>query len=164
MVASVYAGWLLWEMYQPVRFEELQQVVSTQVAERESGEPVVLSFPEAEFSVPVQAGEVANGKWKLSYETAQFVEVPVASGSATIVYGHNYLRILGKLEQVRVGQPVEVASDSGGVKMYQIVSKEVIQPNDVARILPSQDSELVIYTCTGFLDSKRLVVHARFIE
>lgn len=163
-VAVVYAGWLLWEMYRPAQFEELNSVVVQAVLVQEQGLPVSVSFPEAGFSVPLQKGEIKDGKWKLSYDAAEFVDVPVASGSARIVYGHNYLRILGKLGHVKVGQRVEVGSDTGMVKTYKVTSKEVIEPNDIAKILPSQENELVIYTCTGFLDSKRLVIHAQLIK
>jgi LPXTG-site transpeptidase (sortase) family protein len=77
-----------------------------------------------------------------------------------IMYGHNRNEILGKLTQVRVGDEVVVETFAGDLKRYVVRNVVVVSPKDVSFLQSTSEEVLTIYTCTGFLDSKRLVVQA----
>jgi sortase (surface protein transpeptidase) len=88
------------------------------------------------------------------------VLLPMKPG-VRIIYGHNFPRVLGRLQEVRVGDVVEVVQSDGVVAMYEVTGKLEVYPEYTDSILPTDSETLVIYTCVGFLDSKRLMVRAK---
>jgi LPXTG-site transpeptidase (sortase) family protein len=159
--ATLYGVYLLWERYKPARFDELGSVHGAVElgADEDANKLVKLAFSNLDVTVPLVKGEVDDEVWSTSEEAASYITFD----QGTIIYGHNFPRILGSLQRVRVGDVVEVIDAAGEVKKYEVTSTKQVYPEYIDSILPSEDEPLVIYTCVGFLDTKRLVVRAKLV-
>lgn len=169
-IAFTYGCYLLWLRFAPARFAELSSVagVPFEIADSEASDSarlkaVQLLVEEREMQVPLITGSVdAEGNWKLSNDAGLVIQSAgaTASESGTIIYGHNFSRILGGLNKVQVGDEVELLLSDWSTEKYLVVDVAQVAPEDVISVVEGDERELVIYTCSGFLDSKRLVVRA----
>lgn len=85
--------------------------------------------------------------------------LPGTQGNS-IIYAHNWKNLFGPLVNVKTGQEVEVEYADGKKKKFVIRYTSVVNPNESTILSPSDDTRITLYTCTGFLDSKRFVAVA----
>jgi len=114
------------------------------------------------IDVPIVVGDYVDDTWTDSKTEAIYYAgsaTPLAGGN-TIVYAHNTANLFGKLKQVKVGDVVALRLSDGTIRQYQVKSTQVVDPSNVEPLQPSQTEKLTLYTCSGFLDSQRLVVVA----
>ena len=91
------------------------------------------------------------------------IELPVFGAKIvgnSILYGHNWNSLLGPLTKAKPGQKIEVLLSDGNIVNFVVDSTQIVSPNQASVLAESRDKRLTIYTCTGFLDSKRFVVSA----
>jgi len=67
---------------------------------------------------------------------------------------------LGNLEKAKSGQVIEIEFKNGEKKHFLIQRLATVWPDQKSVLYPSEDKRITLYTCTGFLDSKRFVVVA----
>lgn len=78
----------------------------------------------------------------------------------SVFYGHNWPRLLGNLSAAQVGQSIQVTY-LGAQYHYRISEITSVSPQTKLDLKKSEsESELILYTCIGFFDSKRLLVKA----
>lgn len=82
----------------------------------------------------------------------------------TVIYGHNYTSLLGNLTTAKLGDSIELDLSTGEKITYVISNKYSVTPDQTHILNPTSDSRLTLFTCSGFLDSKRLVVIAKQIS
>lgn len=114
-----------------------------------------IRIPDASVEVNLLTGGKYNDKWLVSRNKALYW----IQGQTTVVYGHNTKDIFGKLKNINAGAQVEMAGQSGELKNYKVYSLEEVGPSDV-RVLDDSEAELILITCTGWRDEKRLVIKA----
>lgn len=123
--------------------------------------PLHISIGET-IRLPVIEAGVVDGKWLIAEDKANHVwnsANPTDKGNI-IIYAHNTPPLFGTLENVAIGEYVHVVTSDGVDHQYQIISKEVVSPAYTTPLQPTSAETLTIYTCTGFLDSQRLVIRA----
>lgn len=128
--------------------------------------PVEIIIPSLSLDLKVDPGVIMDGVWQISANNATFLTtsaIPGQNGN-TVIYGHNLKRILGSLPYLSIGQKITLKTVSGKILNYEVVSKEIVSPNRIDLVSPTNTEELTIYTCTGFADTKRVVVKAKPIE
>jgi len=111
---------------------------------------------------PVEWGVIAKGDWTISPDSITYLTTSARPGERgnIILYGHNKKKILAGLHNVVLGDLMEITSENGKTYAYLVSSIQTVDP-DAVSLLETDGKEMVtIYTCTGFLDSKRLVVQA----
>jgi len=81
----------------------------------------------------------------------------------SIFYGHNWTSLLGNLVNAKPGQEISIAFGSGEIERFKISYVQVVKPSQTDILNQTNDRRITLYTCTGFLDSKRLVVVANLI-
>ncbi len=126
--------------------------------------PIGLLIPTLKISLPVEETEIKNNIWPTSSTSVLHLNsspVPGETGNA-IIYGHNWSSLLGNLSKVKVGDTIMTVKASGEAKSFKINSIKTVSPNDTNVLDPTGDSEITLYTCTGFLDMQRLVVKAKY--
>lgn len=125
--------------------------------------PVKLEIPSASVAVPVIEQAVINGKWQVPAEAAAHVAQSANPGfpGNIIIYGHNLASVLGKLGTAKPGDSILVTTADGKKHVYSVTVKSVVDPGDISVVKPAATETLTVYTCTGFLDSRRLVIQAR---
>jgi sortase A len=118
------------------------------------------------LDLPIEAVPLVAGQWNVSESGANYLLDSARMGDAgnIIVYGHNWPELLGNLGKVAVGQEIVMTDESGQNRTYRVFSTSVEHPDDPRLLQPTETEVLTIYTCTGFMDSKRLVVQAKPVE
>ena len=127
--------------------------------------PRFLQIDSAGISVPVFSAKIENHKWDLRNDGVMYLSSSALPGNKgnSIMYGHNWNSLLGNLHKVKPTDTLVVGLDSGTQRKFIVEYVYEVSPSQVD-ILDQVDYErLTIYTCSGFLDSKRLVVVARTI-
>lgn len=78
----------------------------------------------------------------------------------SIIYGHNYANIFGRLVEVRPGDKVVVKMLDGTERNFEVRATQEVGPEQTLVLEQTKDSRLTIYTCSGLFDSRRFVVVA----
>lgn len=115
------------------------------------------------IDLPVTEGEMKDNRWPTSTKNLIHVSTTKLPGSPgnSVIYGHNWESQLGDLDQIKVGDTIEVVLSDGSKKIFQVSQIAEVSPNQSDLLKDSIDTRLTLYTCSGFLDSKRLVVVAQ---
>lgn len=118
------------------------------------------------IDLPIISGDFINQTWTDSKKEAIFYlgsTMPYHQGN-TIIYAHNTHNLFGKLKQVKLGDSVSLRLLNEQTRQYQIVEIIEVDPSNTKPLQPSPEERLTLYTCSGWMDSKRLVVIAKPIE
>ena len=153
-LAGVY---LIWERTNPYH----ASAFTGQSPQRISGQPESLTIPSVNISLPIYPAKITGNRWEQTTKGISFLSTSALPGNAgnSILYGHNWPNLLGPLHKVKPGQKVYVRYGTI-THSFTIHYVGVVNGDDVSVIAPTSDVRLTLYTCTGFLDQKRLVVTA----
>ena len=125
-------------------------------------QPKRIYIKNVDINLSIEEGKIVDGVWQISSTTATHLinsDVPGRTGNV-VIYGHNLWNIFGKLENIQKGDVVDIFTVNGRKYEYKVSDILRVDPSDIEVVNPTNYSVLTIYTCTGFLDSKRLVVKA----
>jgi len=165
IVLIIIAGLLLWQRYNPQRlaFSDVGNEISESINE-EKNLPVALKIEDLDIKLPVFPARSQTGKWETTTKGVSYLVSSAMPGQVgnSIFYGHNYKNILGNLKNAKPGQIIEVKLANGVWRKFRIEYVQTVAPNQTGILDQTDDKRLTLYTCTGFLDSKRLVVTALF--
>lgn len=161
LIFFVYGGGLLYQRWRPLEFSELHSEIQAKELKEEQLLPVTLKIDSIQLTLPIIKGEIKDGSWVLADNAASVISTKDASDSGWIVYGHNYPRILGALQHVTENDKVTLVLQNGKTVEYLVTDKEIVSPESIYSLTPGDFTDLIIYTCTGFLDSQRLIVKAQ---
>ena len=124
--------------------------------------PLILKVETAQIEIPL----ITSYKvWEEKAKTAvYFSKTPLPGNKGnSVIYGHNFQNILGNLNKVDKGQQISIEFTDGSVKNFEVIQKINVTANQTHILNQSSDARLTIYTCSGVLDTKRLVVVAKAI-
>jgi LPXTG-site transpeptidase (sortase) family protein len=76
------------------------------------------------------------------------------------LYGHNWSALLGSLPKIKPGDKIKIILSNGQEKNFVVKYTSIVAPSDTKILSDSADSRITLYTCAGFLDSKRFVATA----
>ena len=125
--------------------------------------PKTLLIPSIGVNLPVIPSLIENNTWQTTSRGVSFLQtspIPGEKGNS-VMYGHNWTSLLGRLPQVKPGDKVNIVMDNGSQKEFKVEYTAIVNPDQTYIIDKTEDSRLTIYTCIGFLDSKRFVVVAK---
>ncbi len=124
--------------------------------------PVGLSIAQVGVNIPVESKQLSNGQWYLSDTQAVHLASSASPGEGgnIIVYGHNTQGVLGDVKDIREGDVIALQTEDGKQYEYRVTTLEQVDPDQIEAILPTTYEVLTMYTCSGFLDSQRLIVRA----
>lgn len=128
--------------------------------------PVVIKIPSLNIDLSLTAGWINNGVWQLSRTTPLHLATSAHPGENgnIVIYGHNKKSLFGKLKQLKINDTVQLESADGSLHVYRIILIKTVKPNEIEAVLPTATQTLTLYTCAGFLDTKRLIVQAQPIN
>lgn len=136
-----------------------QQLEETQ---RQQATPVHLQIGTY-LNIGIESGTVQNNVWSVSPTQATYWSesgLPGFGGNI-VIYGHNTRSILGPLRWVPKGEMIVLTTTAGEKVEYQITEIHEVNPNQVEFLQPTDEETVTVYTCSGFLDSKRYIVRAQ---
>jgi sortase A len=155
------SSFLLWQQTRPIRVS-FKSVSITQASPPSQIRPTGIKIPRISVSLPIVSTKIINGQWQDSKTGVAHLEtspIPGQTGNS-ILYGHNWSNLLGRLNLLRSGDEIEIVFDDQTSKKFLVTYTQIVTPDQVSILNPTKDVRLTLYTCTGFLDSKRFVVVA----
>lgn len=123
--------------------------------------PSRIVVPHVSIDLPVVEAPVVNGAWKLSDTTASHgvgSALPGEDGNI-VIFAHARPGLFLSLRDIKPSQTIYVLTADHWF-VYQVTQTKEILPSQIEVIAPTSHETLTLYTCSGFLDSKRLVVTA----
>lgn len=126
--------------------------------------PVRIIIPSIGTDIPVKEAKIVKGYWEVFPDMAGFGEgsaYPDETGN-TVIFAHARPGLFLPLREAKVGQEVIVLSKDRWFN-YRIVDIKEVFPSQTESIVSTQEAVLTLYTCSGFADSKRLIVRAKRI-
>lgn len=129
---------------------------------QKGNEPVALIIPGLAIHLPIIPTEIKNKKWQTTDLGVSYLKssaVPGEQGNS-IFYGHNWNSLLGNLVHIKSGQQLTIVFADGSKKKFRVQYIGVVSPSQESILKDTTDKRVTLYTCTGFLDSKRFVVVA----
>ena len=142
---------------EPVRIEGFKNVEDSieKVPQR-------IILPKQEIDLIVKNSKLIDGYWQVWTDSAGWGEgsgLPGEKGNQ-VIFAHARRGLFLPLRDVELGDMVYVLAKD---KWFQYEVKEIkeVKPTQVEVIAPTEDETLTLYTCSGFADSKRLIVIAK---
>lgn len=142
-----------------VSFAYEKQIESVSV-KKESVFPVGLKIPSLKVDLPIIPSVIKNGQWEATTTGVSYLSsspIPGDTGNS-ILYGHNWPNLLGPLIHARPKDLIEIIYSDNSRQVFEIEYTVIVSPEETHVLLPSKDKRITLYTCTGFMDSKRFVV------
>jgi LPXTG-site transpeptidase (sortase) family protein len=164
IICFVISGALFWQRNNPnrIRFETESFNVSAGRGEPAGERVVALEIKSSGIYAPVINANSVDKKWEVTDKGISLLTdspIPGEKGNS-ILYGHNWKSILANLPKTNIGDTITIYFESGSEKHFVVNNIEVVEPADLRVLESSSDARITLYTCTGFLDSKRFVVTA----
>ncbi len=124
--------------------------------------PYSLEIPSIHANLPIIPALIQGKTWETTTKGVSYLKttpIPGEKGNS-VIYGHNWKTILGDLTQVKPGQKIIITMNDGVKKEFKVEYTATVDPSQTYIIDNTKDTRITLYTCTGFLDSKRFVVVA----
>ncbi len=140
--------------------------VSVQAMESSALTPVRIMIPTLGIDNKIVPSKITNNKWEVADDGISYLQstpTPGARGNS-VLYGHNWTSILGSLPKIKTGEKIMIVMDNGEVREFEVNYTSIVDPSNTTILDNSMDTRITLYTCTGFLDSKRFVAIATLIN
>lgn len=136
--------------------------------------PKRIIIPELSINLNVAKAKIINGYWEVFSESAGWGEgsgVPGQAGNQ-VIFAHAREGLFWRLKEIEEGMNVYVlTSDSSLLPngedqkkswySYRVTEIKEVLPQNIEVIAETEDETLTLYTCSGYNDSKRLIVTAK---
>ena len=126
--------------------------------------PVRIVISSLNIDIPVKEAKIINGYWEVFPDTAGFglgSAYPEEVGN-TVIFAHARQGLFAPLKDIKTGVNITVFSQNQWFSYTVTQIKEVL-PSQTEVIAATSDSTLTLYTCSGYADSKRLIITAKRI-
>lgn len=114
------------------------------------------------IDLPIFPAKITQNNWQTTTQGVSYLQnspLPGETGNS-ILYGHNWESLLGRLPLIKPGDTLVVIFSNGIRKKFQVMYTTIVNPDNTSILINSHDKRITIYTCTGFLDTKRFVAVA----
>lgn len=124
--------------------------------------PQRIIIPNLGVDLEVKKAEIIGGFWEVFADTAAWGVGSGLPGEAgnQVIFAHAREGLFLPLQSIEVGQRVYVLNNDSWYE-YEVSEIKEVYPNQVEVIAPTEDETLTLYTCSGFQDTKRLIVTAK---
>jgi len=131
-------------------------------SEKQTSNPIFIEIPSVGLKLSVEESAIVNGVWEISSKGASHLNESADPGESgnIVIYGHNKNSLFGPIRWLKEGEKIKVVSEDGREHFYKVVKTIITSPDDIQYVSPKDEETLTLYTCTGFLDSKRHIIVA----
>ncbi len=162
LLLIIFGGYQLYLRENPHKLSFDNYTYASNQKAEEKQLPAQITISDVDIDVPVYPATVSNGQWPVIENGASYLAtspVPGEKGNS-VIYAHNWKNLFGNLVNAKTGQEVLITYKDGSTKTFVITYTSTVSPTESTILAPSKDNRITLYTCTGFLDSKRFVVVA----
>jgi sortase A len=127
--------------------------------------PKSLEISSIGVGLPIEQTAVIDNIWQISDDGISHLKnssYPGRDGNI-ILYAHNTSDRLGRLYELKNGDRIEIQTKEKTFT-YEVYEEKVVTPDNIEYLTSHDGETLTIYTCTGFADTKRLVVKAKRVN
>lgn len=127
-------------------------------------EPQRIIIPEVGIDIPVKYSKIIGGYWQVFEDVAGWGEgsgYPGESGNQ-VIFAHARVGLFLPLRNVKSDTKIYVMQENNWYT-YKVTEIKEVYPNQIEVVKPTIDETLTLYTCSGYQDSKRLIVVAKRI-
>ena len=155
----------IWKFHQARILSFNTQAVEA-TSQNEGTRPTHLKIPRFGVDLEIREAAIIDGVWQISPDSASHLNVSSGLGVSgnTVIYGHNKTSIFGPIRWTSPGDLIELTGEDSVIYTYKIEKTIEVEPDNLEYVLPKNEEVLTVYTCSGFLDSKRFVVVAKRIR
>jgi LPXTG-site transpeptidase (sortase) family protein len=124
--------------------------------------PLRVIIPSLSLDLSIIEAAVVNGYWELSETTASHgvgSANPGENGNI-VVFAHARQGLFLPLRNIKTEDTIYLLTRDRWHR-YEVREIKEVAPDQVEVIAPTPSETLTLYTCSGFLDSKRLIVTAK---
>ena len=124
--------------------------------------PKRIVIPSISVDLHVAKAQIKGGYWEVFSDSAGWGEgsgIPGEPGNQ-VIFAHAREGLFLPLKKIEVGMRVYVFTESSWY-VYDVVEIKEVFPHQTEVIESTEDERLTLYTCSGFTDSKRLIVVAK---
>jgi LPXTG-site transpeptidase (sortase) family protein len=164
IIFLVFGAYLVVQRYSPKKLEFNN--LSVAKASTSKIVPQRIIIPSLKIDNTIFGAKITNNQWEATEKGVSYLSSSPIPGSRgnSILYGHNWESILGRLVQIKPGEKIKIYMSSGEVRDFVVNFTSVVEPTQTHILAQTNDNRITIYTCTGFMDSKRFVVTATLIN
>lgn len=127
--------------------------------------PSQLVIPSIQVNLPIVQSSIKQGEYETTNNGISYLlgtPIPGEAGNS-ILYGHNFTSILGNLPRIKPGAEIDIYFADKTRKKFIVSYTSEVTPYQTDILKQSEDKRITLYTCSGFLDTKRFVVIATLI-
>jgi len=131
-------------------------------ANEEAKSPEKVVIPDLDIDLTVKPSRLIDGYWEVFSDSAGWGEGSGEPGKPgnQVIFAHARDGLFKPLNKASVGMNVYVLTKKEWFS-YEITNIKEVLPNQTEVIKPTDDEILTLYTCSGFADTKRLIVTAK---
>ncbi len=125
--------------------------------------PNTIEIPSINLQLPIVPAIKEGSNWETTHKGISYLASTPEPGQKgnSVLYGHNWESLLKDLPSVRPGERIFITLKNGDKREFEVEYTAVVEPSESYIINSTNDTRITLYTCTGFLDSKRFVVVAK---
>lgn len=161
LICVLLSGYLFYLRFSPnpLTFEK----VPKEIIKAGNQTPKTLEIPSINVDLPIFPSKIKGKTWQTTTIGVSYLATTPIPGNKgnSVIYGHNWTSLLGSLPKVTPGQDVFITMQNGERRRFKVEYTAIVSPSQTYIIDNTPDTRITIYTCTGFLDSKRFVVVAK---
>lgn len=128
--------------------------------------PIGIQIDSQKLTLNITSAEIKNNNWEASTTGISHLKSSVLPGEIgnSVLYGHNWPNLLGSLDKMKIGDKITIIYSDNSKKDFEVEYIKEVTPSETSILAPSEDKRITLYTCSGFLDTKRLVVVAKLLN
>ena len=161
LACYVLGVFLIWERNNPNRLAFKNYAGNFKNA-KVLNPPTRIIIRDLGIDLPIYPAKLINNEWQTTTDGASYLvssPIPGDIGNS-IIYAHDWVSLFGPLLNARRGERVEIEYADKTRKTFVIGQTSVVSYNQTSVLAPTKDRRITLYTCTGFLDSQRMVAVA----
>jgi len=132
---------------------------STPAKQKTKSPPLRIVVPDLKMDISVKEAKVVKGYWEVFPDSAGFglgSAYPDEIGNQ-VIFAHARKGLFLPLKEAKVGDSVYIFTKDQ-YYYYRIREIKEVLPQQTEVIAPTSDQTLTLYTCSGYADSKRLII------